>query len=139
MNVIFNRCAYFMKGYMVNMKKTWLFVMATFSVAICGEVSRDNIVLSGLNPIAANRPGETWSQDYIKVYMNSAPWATSNSTCGTDRFLVKKTDVAMVTTLLTAWSTGSKLLVSVDDGYGIPVIQPSGDKWCTAVSVYMHN
>jgi hypothetical protein len=125
------------------MKKiiTTMLTVCSFALhGLCGEVFRDNVTIVGINPVNSTRPFATWSQGLVLVYLNSGTWSGTGNTnaCNSDRFLFPKSETQMLSTLLTAWSTGLKVKVIVDDGVGIPV-KNAGDNWCTATELYVYN
>lgn len=97
------------------------------------ELSRTDISITMINPVATNRPAETWSQDYIKVYINSGSWGGA-SPCRSDGFLISKADTHLYSALLTAWTAKAKINVSVDNGTSMV----QNGEWCTAVLVTIY-
>jgi hypothetical protein len=110
------------KGYKLrNLFTTSLvFVSVGLTGLFASESSKSGVKILGISPISINRPASTVSQGYTDVQITNFQWAPVN-TCSVTEVLIKKEDSNILSTLLTAISTGMPIQITIDDS-----IRPQG-------------
>lgn len=95
-------------------------VLITFLIAFClpfnllaKPVSRANLTIRTIHPMAVDRTHCPRCSGLTRIYVDKGAWGDTN--CRPDAGDLFKEDSHILSVLLTAWTTGKKITIEVND------------------------
>jgi len=95
------------------------------------EVTRSNVQVQKIVPIATDRPASPAVQGTIRVYLNSGAWGSTS--CRTDAADLQKVDSHLLGTLLSGISLRKTIDIVVESN-----LRPDGGEVCQAIAIILN-